>query len=205
MKIGIIGAGNVGQALGTGLRRAGHEVIYGVRDPEARDVAGDGAVFASVRDAVTLADAVVLATPWKHAQDALAAAGEFDGKPLLDATNPIGPGPSLVIGLTDSGAEQIARWAPSARVVKVFNTTGVENMRAPAYPTGAAAMFVCGDDDDACATAASLATDLGFDTVRAGKLDMARLLEPVALVWIRLAVVEGHGRDFALGLLRRGD
>ena len=208
MKVGIIGAGNVGRALGAGLSRAGHGVVYGVRDPDAprhrATQEDDGASCASVQDAVALADAVILATPWPQARAAIEAAGGFGGKPLLDATNPVGPGPSLLIGHNDSGGEQVARWATSARVVKVFNTTGFENMRDPAYPDGAAAMFLCGDDDGACKVAATLATALGFDAIHVGRLDMARVLEPAALLWINLAIVEGHGRDIALGVLREG-
>lgn len=208
MKIGIIGAGNVGRALGAGLGRLGHGIVYGVRDPNAprhRAAQGDDdAMFASVADAVDFADAVVLATPWEQARAAIEAAGDFEGKPLLDATNPVGPGATLLVGHADSGGEQVARWAKSARVVKIFNTTGFENMRDPAYPTGAAAMFLCGDDDGACELAASLATGLGFDAIRIGALDKARVLEPAALLWINLAIVEGHGRDIALGVLRGG-
>ncbi|MCZ7683025.1 MAG: hypothetical protein M5U28_31135 [Sandaracinaceae bacterium] len=73
----------------------------------------------------------------------------------------------------------------------------------PRYGELRAAMLVCGDDDEACAVALSFAKDLGFDALRAGKLDRARLLEPLAVLWIQLAMGLGHGRDIAFGLLRR--
>lgn len=110
---------------------------------------------------------------------------------------------ALTHGHDDSGAEQVQRWAPTAKVVKVFNSTGRENMADPRYPTGRALMLACGDDAGAVDLAVRLATDLGFEALAFGALKQARLLEPLALVWIRLAMVHGQGRGFAFGLLRR--
>jgi hypothetical protein len=156
-----------------------------------------------VPDAVRQADVIILATPWAAAESALAAAGDFGGKPLLDATNPIGPGMALTHGHTDSGGEQVQRWAPSARVVKVFNTTGVENMAAPRFGDARALMLACGDDTEAVATAVGLAGDIGFEALAFGPLRNARLLEPFGRAWIELALVRGQGRGIAFGLLRR--
>jgi len=131
MKIAIIGAGSVGQTLGRGLAAAGHDVTYGVRDPGANkhdEAKASGARFDTIAAAVEACELALLATPWAAAQAAVEAAGDFGGRPLLDATNPIGPGFTLAHGHTDSGAEQVARWAKNAKVVKVFNTTGVENL-----------------------------------------------------------------------------
>ena len=143
------------------------------------------------------------ATPWSATQEALGAVADFGGRPLFDATNPIGAGMRLTHGHTDSGGEQVQRWAPTARVVKVFNTTGMENMAAPVYSGGRATMLVCGDDAEAVDLAVALADTIGFEARAFGRLEQARLLEPVALTWIRLALVHGEGRDFAFGMLRR--
>ncbi|MBX3269249.1 MAG: NAD(P)-binding domain-containing protein [Sandaracinaceae bacterium] len=205
MKIAILGAGNVGATLGRGLAAAGHRIAYAVRAPgdPKHDVSRSHAEVLAVPDAVREADAVILATPWAAAEAALASAGDLGGRPLLDATNPIGPGFTLTHGGDDSGGEQVARWAPSARVVKVFNTTGKENMADPRYGAARAAMFVAGDDEAARALALGLARDLGFEAASVGGLSRARVLEPLAMLWIRLAMGLGHGRDVALGLLRR--
>lgn len=206
MRIGIIGAGNVGVTLGRSLGKAGHTIVYGVREPESGkylELRRPGADVRSVRSAVEEADAVILATPWNATEAALALAGDFGGKPLLDATNPIGPGFALTHGHDDSGAEQVARWATNAKVVKVFNTTGLENMADPMYGPHRAAMFVCGDDEAACKLAVDLARAIGFDAVRVGGLSRARVLEPAAMLWIKLALVLGNGRNVAFGLLRR--
>src|SRR3954470_17952643 len=202
MRIGIIGAGSVGGALGRGWARAGHEVRFGVRDasdPKVQKLVEEtGAKAASVADAASGAEVVVLATPWGATQDAVKSAGGLAGKVVFDCTNPLAPNLSgLTHGFDTSAAEQVASWAPGARVVKVFNTTGANNMENPDFNGVAATMFYCGDDKDAKATAHQLAADLGFDPLDCGNLEQARLLEPLALLWIRLAYLQGMGRDIA--------
>ena len=208
MKIAILGAGKVGTTLGRGFRRHQHEVMYAVREPgEARhaQLKTEAEAVLTVPEAVRRAEVVVLSTPWSAAEAVVTAAGDFEGKPLLDATNPIGPGFALTHGHEDSGGEQVQRWARGARVVKVFNTTGIENMAQPNYPEGRVAMFLCGDDDEACQIAGDLAEELGFEAVRVGGLDRARVIEPAAMLWIRLALTMGHGRNIGFGLLRRNE
>lgn len=206
MKIAIIGAGNVGSTLGAALARAGHEIIYALQElesqPDPRHT-HERATRALVPDAVSACDLALLSTPWAATEDALKAAGDLDGKILLDVTNPIGPGFVLTHGHTDSGGEQVARWAPTARVVKIFNTTGVENMADPQYGDARAVMFACSDDKEACELAMGLAQEIGFEAVYGGPLQEARYLEPFAMLWIRQALVYKQGRRFAFGLLRR--
>lgn len=208
MKITIIGAGVVGTALGRGLAVKGHAITYAARDPNSDKVREalsrvSAARATTLAGAVHEADAAILATPWSGTRDALDAAGDFGGKPLLDATNPLTPAFALALGHTTSGGEQVQAWAPSAKVVKIFNTTGYENMSNSTYPAGKAAMVYCGNDAQAKRVAAQLASDLGFEPLDLGGLDGARLLEPFAMVWIKLAIVQKLGRDVAFGLLRR--
>ncbi|MCB9687481.1 MAG: NAD(P)-binding domain-containing protein [Alphaproteobacteria bacterium] len=206
MRIGVIGSGKIGSTLGRGLAAAGHDVIYGWRDPAKpvpEDLRHERASVAPVAEAVAAADAVILATPWAATEAAVTAIADFGGKPLLDCTNPIGPGFALTHGHTDSGGEQVQRWAPTAKVVKVFNTTGMENMAQPRYGEQASVMLASGDDPEAVTTAVRLASDLGFEALPFGPLKNARLLEPMALVWIDLAMIRGQGRGFAFGVLRR--
>lgn len=206
MRIAILGAGRVGGTLGRRLAEAGHTVVYGLREGRAElpeELRHASASGAPVPEAVRQADVVLLTTPWAAAEAVLRAAGDLGGKPLLDATNPIGAGMALTHGHTDSGGEQVQRWAPSARVVKVFNTTGVENMADPRFGDARALMLACGDDTDAVATAVRLAGDIGFEALAFGPLRNARLLEPFGRAWIELALVRGQGRGIAFGLLRR--
>jgi 8-hydroxy-5-deazaflavin:NADPH oxidoreductase len=210
MKIAVIGSGNVGGTLGKGWAKKGYEIIYGVRDtgdPKLKELlsaSGAKARAASVKEAASAAEVVVLTVPWNAAQDALKNAGELRGKILLDCTNPLKPDLSgLAVGANTSAAEQVAAWAPGARVVKIFNTTGAPNMANPVYGEGPTMMLYCGDDAAAKSTAAQLAKDLGFAAYDLGPLSDARLLEALAMIWIHLAVRQKMGVNFAFRLVRR--
>ncbi|HBY60651.1 MAG TPA: hypothetical protein DEH78_12570 [Solibacterales bacterium] len=200
MNIAILGAGNVGASLGGVWSAKGHRVVYGVRNPADPKYATLNT--ATPAEAARTAEVVVLATPWPATKDAIEGAGGLAGKIVLDATNPL-EGLKLAVGFTDSGGEMVARWAPGARVVKIFNSTGNNNMENTAYPGGTPAMFYAGDDAAAKSAAAQLAADLGFEPVDAGPLTNARLLEPLALLWIDQAFFRGRGREFAIALLKR--
>ncbi len=210
MNIGIIGAGNVGGALGKGWAAAGHTVKFGVRDshkPEVLELLkliGGRASAGSVAEAAAFGEVVVLTTPWNATQAALASAGNLAGKILVDCTNPLKEGlAGLSIGHTTSAGEEVAKWAKDARVVKAFNTTGANNMENPDYGKDRIVMFIAGDDAAAKATVKKLAENLRFEPVDAGSLEQARLLEPLAMLWIHLAFKQSLGRNFAFKLARR--
>jgi 8-hydroxy-5-deazaflavin:NADPH oxidoreductase len=208
MKIAIIGTGSVGSALGSGFAKAGHEVVFGVRDPAKPEVGKlveeTGARAASVAAAASDAEVVVLAMPWGAAQDVIKTAGGLSGKIVFDCINPLNATFSgLDTGDSPSAAQQVAAWAPGARVVKVFNTTGAGNMADPHYGGDRATMLYCGDDQGAKEVAAKLAGDLGFEPVDAGPLSAAYLLEHFAMLWIHLAYGAGLGRNIAFKLMRR--
>lgn len=199
MDIAIIGAGHVGQALARGLRALDHAVVFGVPDPikYAADAAELGARAATVAEAITASAVVILAVPYAAALDIAQSVPDWQGRVLIDATNPIAPGLSgLLLGTTTSGAEQIATRAHGARVVKAFNTTGFENLAAPRHLAGPLFLPVAGDDPAAKNSVLSLATALGFDAVDAGPLTSARYTEPTAMLWIDLAYQRGLGRHF---------
>ena len=205
MKIAIVGAGNVGKALGKAWEKRGHNVIYGVRNPG--DAKYDELKTARVADAARPADAILLATPWDATEAALNSAGNLAGKLILDATNPLSMGPQgmgLAVGHTTSGGEMVAAWAKGAAVFKTLNTTGFNNMEDTAGYAQKPVMFFAGDDQGQRATVAALLSDLGFAPVDAGPLSNARLLEPYALLWIDLALKRGQGRDFVFALMKRG-
>jgi hypothetical protein len=216
MKIAIIGAGNVGGSLGKAWAKAGHTIIFGVRNPGQGKTQpplaeiGSAASAVLVPDAVRGADVVVLATPWPAVEDAIRAMGELRGKVLIDCTNPLslnGDGSlSLSLGSTTSGAEEVERLALGAHVTKAFNTYGWENFADSAYPNAAGlkpVMFYCGDHDEAKEKTHQLAADLGFDPVDTGGLGMARSLEPLALLWIRLSIRNGRNANFTWARLTR--
>ncbi len=209
MNIGMIGSGNVGKALGEAWLAHDHDVLFSY----SRDLAklrayaaslGPRACAGTPAEAVTFGDALVFAPPWSAVDDALRAAGPMKGKILIDCTNPLTADLSgLAVGHTTSAAEEIARRSPGVRVVKAFNTTGADNMRNPLFPAGRAAMLICGDDRAAKSITGVLAREIGFEVVDAGPLRVARMLEPMAMLWVHLAYGLKMGTGFAFGILKR--
>jgi hypothetical protein len=210
MKIGIIGSGNVGGALGSRWAKAGHEVVFGTRDPQGPDIQQLSARVSGKTRVATLAETardnevLLLSTPWPATQQIIQGLGNLNGKLLIDATNPLLPDLSgLTLGTTTSAGEQVAGWARGAKVVKAFNTVGANIMTDPTFDGHKPVMFYCGDDAEAKQVVRKLIDELVFEAVDAGPLTQARLLEPFALLWISLAYAQGMGRDFAFELLRR--
>jgi 8-hydroxy-5-deazaflavin:NADPH oxidoreductase len=210
MKIGIIGSGNVGGALGIRWAQCGHSVVFGSRKPDSDEItqlvarAGASARAAALAEAAQKSDVLLLATPWPVAKEVLSGLGHLAGKIVIDATNPLLPQFSgLEYGTTTSGGEHVARWAKGAKVVKAFNTVGYNILENAAFGAERPAMFYCGDDVTTKQTVHQLAEELGFDGIDAGPLSQARLLEPFALLWISLALGQGHGCEIACKLLRR--
>lgn len=202
MRITIIGAGRVGTALGSGWQGCGHDVTYGVRDPGDPRHQALGSL-ATPGEAVVGADVVVVALPWTAVADVVSDLALGDAV-LVDATNPLAANARELVAHPElSGAELIAQWSGSSRVVKAFNTTGSANLADPAYVGGTPAMFVAGDDAAAKQVVIGLAADLGFEGIDGGPLSAAADLEHVAALWIRLAYPLGHGPGIALSLLRR--
>ena len=213
MKLAIIGADNVGGALGTAwAQKASHEICFGVRDPKADKTQallraiGAKARAGTAAEAAIFADIIVLSTPWPAAETTIRAMGGLKGKILLDSTNPLTRGPdgiSLEIGHSISAGEKVQGWAAGASVFKALNTTGFGNMANPVFNGVKSVMFVAGDDAANKPKVIDLVGQLGFDVVDAGPLRNARLLEAHAMLWIDLALARGQGRDFAFAIVRR--
>lgn len=208
MRISIIGAGNVGKALAGAFVRHGEQVYLGVPDPEKYQgiagALGPLAQLGTVAQSVAASDVVILAVPFAAAEPVARSITDWQGKVLVDATNPLAAGlAGLTVGTSTSGAEQIAGWAPTAKVVKSFNSTGAENMADAAYGGAMPFMPVCGDDAGARAQVIALAKLIGFDAVDLGPLSAARYVEPFAMTWIHMAFKQGLGRKFAFSVLRR--
>jgi predicted dinucleotide-binding enzyme len=204
MHIAIVGGGNVGQALGSAWKAAGHKITFAARDLKSSNAVK---LKAAGYDLVPLAGAekaevILLAIPWQGVEQAIKSLGPLAGKIVIDATNPLTADLELAIGHGDSAGETVARLAHGARVVKAFNTTGAENMdKAGDFPSKPA-MFVASDDAEAKKTVEKLAEQIGFEPVDAGPLKASRYLEPMAMQWIKLAF-SGMGVQFAYSLVRR--
>lgn len=208
MSISIIGAGNVGMALGKAFSQRGEAIVFGVRVPAAcaAEVAklGPRASVTTNAEAIAASGVVILAIPYAAVAAVAQSLADWGGRILVDATNPLAPDLSgLTVGATTSGAEELAKLARGARVVKAFNTTGAENMADASYPNGTPFMPVCGNDAEARSRVISLAASIGFDAVDCGELVAARWLEPFAMTWIHMAIKLGMGRRFAFARLQR--
>jgi predicted dinucleotide-binding enzyme len=213
-KIAIVGAGNVGAALGERLGKSGFAVTFGLKaGTSAADAvvkAGSRAKAATVPEALRDADVVFVALPAPVAVSVLKETGDCANKIIVDCTNPVGwskqpNGPTFDPPPEGSVAAALAKALPRARVVKAFNVFGAEFHRNPKLAHGEAADVPMASDDQAAKdTVAHIAKTAGFVPVDVGPLRNAALLESMALVWIHLALVGGKGRDFAFKMLGRG-
>lgn len=214
MRVGVLGTGDVGQTLGAGFAELGHEVMMGSRTPDSDKVrawvkkTGPRASSGTFGDAAKFGELLVLATLWSGTEDALRMAGpkNFPGKVVMDVTNPLvfspdGP-PRLALGHTDSGGEQVQRWLPGARVVKVFNTVGYAHMVHPGFPGGPPDMFICGDDESARRSVAEICKAFGWPAIDIGGIEGARLLEPLCILWVTFGIRNGSW-NHAFRLLRK--
>jgi predicted dinucleotide-binding enzyme len=205
MQVAIIGKGNVGKALGPNIARAGHKVVYGVRDPkDSKNATDDGIELRSVGEAASAADIVILAINWNAVDSALAECGDLAGKVLIDCTNPYDFRNNLApLVPPDRSAAKIIAGKTAAKVVKTFNQVGAAVMAQASDRKAKPLQFVASDDKDAKATVIKLAKDIGFDARDAGGLDYARELEGMARLWIAQAF--GHGMPASSGWLLTAD
>jgi NADPH-dependent F420 reductase len=210
MEIAIIGAGDVGGTLGKIWVKKGHQIMFGVRNLQSPNVlnlirsTNSGVKVGTIGEAASFADVIVLAIPWMAVEEAIKSAGDLSGKILIDPTNPINADlTGLVIESSTSAAEEIARWAKGSKVVKAFNSIGAKTLNNLQFGLVRADAFICGDDYKAKTVVKKLATEIGFDTVDAGPLINARVLEYMALLWIQLAYSRQMGPNIAFKLLTR--
>ena len=193
MNVAIIGKGNVGSALARGLSHGDHEVQSVGNEPER------------VRQIAEVAEVIILAVPFGALDATVAELGEaVDGKTVVDATNAIGKDGNLVLGFSTSGAEELQKKMPSARVVKALNTVFARHMDTGKVDGAPLTVLIAGDDVDAKRKVVDLARSIGFDAVDAGPLRTARLLEPLAMLTIQLGYGLGMGTDIGFRLVRGG-
>lgn len=201
MKIGIIGAGNMGSAFAKRLAAAGHEVNITAQDVSHAEQAASvatGNVRAVPTDQVAAdTDVLIVATPYGAAADALREAGNVEGRTVIDITNPLTEDMSgLVVGFDSSAAEEIQKAVPGARVVKAFNTVFAQVLGGDSAAQDVQ-VFYAGDHDAAKQTVRTLIESAGFEAVDAGPLTNARYLEPMGMFNIYLGYMAGRGTSVA--------
>lgn len=190
-KIGIIGNGNVGSALRDGLSRAGYDVRDSGNDPSA------------VRGLADWASVIILAVPHAALGSVIQEAGNgLNGKVLVDVTNVLNAQMGFAQPTGSSGAEELQKRVPKAKVVKAFNTVFAQNMSTGKVGATPLSALVAGDDAAARAEVSQLASKIGFDSVDAGPLSNARYLEALGYLNIQLGYVQKLGPQIGFHLIR---
>jgi predicted dinucleotide-binding enzyme len=186
VRIAVIGAGNIGGTLGAKWEAAGHEVVYGVRNP-----AGPGQ--ASVSDSVTGTEVVVIAVPGAAAKDVIATLGPaLVGKVVVDASNNV-QGSGKLHALDDL--------PEGAHPVRAFNTLGWENFADPLVAGVQADLFYAAQDGGPREVAERLIRDVGLEPVWLGGVEAFELVDNLTWLWFTLAFQRGLGRRLAFKLL----
>src|SRR5437773_2280892 len=213
MRIGILGSGLMGGKLGTLWARAGHEIVFSYARSEqklkklAREAQGN-ARAGTPGEAAREAHVLLLAVHWSRVDDVLMQAGDVSGKTIVSCSLPMNAGDTgLVVAHTSSGAEELAKKVPKARVVSAFNTVPSEVLfdvfearRKATRPS----LLYCGDSVAGKRVAATLIRDAGFDPLDAGPLRIARYMEPFALLIGQLAYEGSSGPELAYRFERFG-
>jgi predicted dinucleotide-binding enzyme len=214
MKVGILGTGDVGKALGRGFIALGHEVKMGARDagnPKAAvwvKEAGPRASAGTFAQAAQSGEIAVLATLGTATEEVLRSVGPdaFKGKTVIDATNPLdfskGMPPRLIGNAGDSAGERHQKLLPGAQVVKAFNTVGNAFMFKPEFPGGPPDMFICGNDEAAKKKVGGICKDFGWPVIDIGGIDTAHFLEAMCMVWV-LTAAKTNAWNQAFKMLRK--
>jgi predicted dinucleotide-binding enzyme len=196
MKTGIIGSGVVGRVLANAFLSEGHDVMLGTRNTSKDEVVkwksenpkGKTGTF---EETAKFGELLVLATNGLATEEIIKMAGvnNFDGKVVIDATNPIAAAPPTngvlhyFTSLEESLMERIQKLIPNTKLVKAFNSVGYAFMYKPNFPGGKPTMFICGNDDGAKKKVTDILTAFGFETEDMGKAEAARAIEPLSILW----------------------
>jgi hypothetical protein len=213
MKVGVLGSGAVAQTLAAGFAKHGHEAMIGTRDKaKLADwlKKNPAAQVGSFSETAAFGEVVVLAVKGSAAADVLRSAGSANlaGKPVMDTCNPIADAPPVngvlkfFTTLDNSLMEQLQKEFPAAHFVKAFNSVGAPRMVNPEFKGGRPTMFICGNDDGAKATAAKILDQFGWETADMGKVEAARAIEPLCMLWCILGFTRNEWTH-AFKLLRQ--
>lgn len=179
-KVGIIGSGNVGSAINRGLAKAGYEPRVSSEQ--------------NVNEVATGAEIILLAVPFGAIDDVVKKIGNAaNGKIVIDATNALTADMKLALGYTTSGAEELQKKLPKAKVVKAFNTVFAQHMESGKLNGQILTAFAASDDESARNKVLELLRAIGFDAINAGPLQNARQLEALGFFNIQLGYVLGNG------------
>lgn len=209
MRIGILGAGHTGKALGRGLIQAGHECFISSREPECSrhlewmEETGTEGQIVTFKQAAQYGELIILALPWSGLKDVLDTIDpeHLNNKTVIDISNAIhfDRGPKLMYNSTSAG-ECIQSWLPESQVVKTLNTVNAALMAHPRFTEGIPVMFVSGNHTGAKAQTVKLLHELGWSQViDLGDIWHSRLQESIMLACvISESRLDASGAAFSL-------
>ncbi|MEO8232236.1 MAG: NAD(P)-binding domain-containing protein [Ignavibacteriota bacterium] len=195
MKIGILGSGVVGQTLGTGFIKHGHQVKIGTNHEEKLNdwlsSAGANASVGSFAEAANFGEVLVLAVKGTAALSVLEIAGSdnLKGKTIMDTTNPISdaaPVNGILQFFTEQNSslmEKLQNKYPHANFVKAFSSVGSALMVNPDFGGQKPTMFIAGINDSAKKDVKSILDTFGWEVEDMGKAEAARAIEPLCILW----------------------
>jgi predicted dinucleotide-binding enzyme len=196
MKVGILGSSAVGQTLGKAFLTERYEVMIGTRNTSKEGLVkwqkeNSTAKLGSFADTAKFGEILVLAVSGDVAEKVIGQAGKenFSNKIVIDATNPIAKAPpengvlKFFTSLDRSLMEDLQKLLPDAKFVKAFNSVGNAFMYKPNFPGGKPTMFICGNDDGGKKTVTDILTAFGHETEDMGKVEAARAIEPLSILW----------------------
>lgn len=215
MKAGILGSGIVGRVLASAFLQEGYDVMLGTRDVTKEEVtkwkaANPKGQTGSFAETAAFADIIVLAAGGTVVKNVIELAGiaNFSGKTVIDATNPIAQAAPdngvlhFFTTLNRSLMEDIQEQIQDAHVVKAFSCIGNAFMYKPDFNGEKPTMFICGNNDDAKKTVTGILTAFGFETADMGKVEAARAIEPLCMLWCIPGITQGQW-NHAFRLLKK--
>ena len=197
MKISVIGAGNVGITLGKKWAQAGHQLWFGVRNPEdyKYNELSQNSHVCAISEALAAGDVILLALPGLDVTDfAYAHGSELNGKIVIDATNKI---QSPVFNNLDA----LKNHTNDIHLIRAFSSLGWENFENPSIAGQTIDLFYC-CDASAHEVAEQLISDIGLRPIHLGDLSAAELVDNLTRIWFSLAFKQGRGRRMAIKLLQ---
>ena len=192
---GVIGSGDVGKTLASGLIKYGYDVMIGTGTPakqeELRSRTGGKAKIGTFAEAARFGSIVVLAIRGSAVESALDAIGHanLEGKTVIDTSNPIADLPPengvlrYFTTFDESLMERLQKKVPGAHFVKAFSCAGHRYMVDPNFQGSKPTMYICGNHDGAKSDVKKILDVFGWETEDMGKAEAARAIEPLAMLW----------------------